>query len=106
LGIFSKTALLVHDKFKEGAMGEVCSKHETDEECMQRFLSESQQERDHWEELVVGGRIMSRVGSSVINNNGFWIGLIDGFFAQSLLITITTALSLIYTLSSSTLHMH
>jgi hypothetical protein len=52
-------------------------------------------------------KIPSRVRASATKQLLDWMtGFIDGFFVQSLLITSITALSLIYTLSSSSLYSH
>jgi hypothetical protein len=39
-------------------MGRTCGTKEGEEECIQNFGWESQKERDHYEDLNVGGRII------------------------------------------------
>jgi hypothetical protein len=57
-----------------------------------RFWWESQKERDQYEGLDAGGRIiLSRVRGSVTNNNGFWTGCLDVLTPPLQLKPITTA---------------
>jgi hypothetical protein len=71
-----------------------------------RFWLERQEKTDNYEDLNVGGIIVTCRGVRVMENNGSssddWICC--SFLVQLHLVTINTALSLIYTLSSSPLH--
>jgi hypothetical protein len=46
------------DKVKEDEMGRAYSMHGGEDECVQDFWWEDQKERDHQEDIDVGGRII------------------------------------------------